>query len=237
MTPWQEFYQTVKDPSWPDCETEDEFDKLPTMIQQECLDHGYRPGQYRRQPALAHRVFPIKTSTACQLKWTWSTIFLTTETTASCHRTNQHKFDVEQFDFHNTPSKLNDRERMLQGQWPEKGCDYCKNIEAAGGQSDRITNLDLPGIHAPIELDSNPKEIKVTPRILEVYFDNTCNLKCVYCGPHFSSLWDAENKSHGEFSQGGVILRSDFKKSINIESNKQKIFDDQSAHSEPRHQQ
>jgi MoaA/NifB/PqqE/SkfB family radical SAM enzyme len=29
--------------------------------------------------------------------------------------------------------------------------------------------------------------VHVTPRILEVYFDNTCNLKCLYCGPHFSS--------------------------------------------------
>ena len=45
---------------------------------------------------------------------------------------------------------------MLEGKWPEKGCDYCINIEKAGGQSDRITNLDFPGIHAPVELDDNP---------------------------------------------------------------------------------
>jgi hypothetical protein len=104
---------------------------------------------------------------------------------------------------------------MLSGQWPTHGCNYCQDIERAGGQSDRITNLNFPGVHAPAELDINSTAIQVTPRILEVYFDNTCNLKCVYCGPHFSSLWDAENIKFG---------LTPFNKSANIESNKQKIF-------------
>lgn len=165
---------------------------------------------------MTQKVFPIKTETACQLKWNWSTIYLTTENTASCHRTNHHKFDTEIFDFHNTPTKLQDRQHMLAGQWPEQGCNYCRNIEQAGGQSDRITNLDFPGIHAPPELGHDPTAINVTPRILEVYFDNTCNLKCLYCGPHFSSLWDAENIKFGLPA---------FLKSKNIENNKHKIFD------------
>lgn len=225
MTPWQEFYNSIRDPSWPDCDKERDFDLLPDAIKQECQQvHGYTPGEYARQSALSQKVFPIKTSTACQLKWNWSTIFLTDETTASCHRTNHHKFDTTLFDFHNTPSKLDDRSRMLQGQWPEKGCEYCQQIEVAGGQSDRITNLDMPGIHAPIELDTNPTAINVTPRILEVYFDNTCNLKCVYCGPQFSSLWEAENRKHGTFQSNGITLLGTFNKSPNIESNKQKIF-------------
>ena len=134
---------------------------------------GYQPGQFLKTSKLPYRVFPIKTATACQLKWNWSTVYLTTEHTASCHRTNHHKFDTEKFDFHNTPEKLDDRQRMLAGEWPTKGCEYCRNIEQAGGASDRITNLDLVGMHAPVELDSNPTAIQVTPRILEVYFDNT----------------------------------------------------------------
>jgi hypothetical protein len=105
---------------------------------------------------------------------------------------------------------------MLNGQWPERGCQYCRDIESAGGQSDRMTNLDFPGIHAPPELDVDAQATQVTPRILEVYFDNTCNLKCVYCGPHFSSLWDAENIKFGQPA---------FAKSTRIEQNKQKIFD------------
>ena len=216
MSAWSEFYNQIRDPSWPDCPTEEQFSTLPAHIQQECQTvFGYVPGAFKKTSKLKNQVFPIKTVTACQLKWNWSTIFLTTETTASCHRTDHHKFDTEVFDFHNTPEKLADRQRMLAGQWPERGCDYCRNIESAGGSSDRMTNLDFPGIHAPPELADNPLAIQVTPRILEVYFDNTCNLKCLYCGPHFSSLWDAENVKFG---------LKPFNKSSNIDANKQRIF-------------
>jgi hypothetical protein len=216
MSAWQEFYQQIRDPSWPDCAIEEEFDSLPKHIQQECISvFGYQPGQFKKTSKLKNKRFPIHTETACQLKWNWSTIFLATEETASCHRTDHHRFDTELFDFHNTPNKLADRGRMLQGLWPKSGCDYCQNIERAGGVSDRITNLDLVGMHAPPELDQHPQAIQVTPRILEVYFDNTCNLKCVYCGPYFSSLWDAENVRFGQAA---------FEKSTNIEANKQRIF-------------
>jgi MoaA/NifB/PqqE/SkfB family radical SAM enzyme len=226
MSTWSEFYNEIKDPDWPECDNESQFASLPAYIQQECIEvFGYTPGQFKKSSKLINRAFPIKTATACQLKWNWSTIFLTTEETASCHRTNHHKFDTNVFDFHNTPSKLQDRERMLAGLWPEKGCNYCRDIEDAGGQSDRITNLDFSGIHAPPELDIDPNATNVTPRILEVYFDNTCNLKCLYCGPHFSSLWDAENKRHGTFTRGDLTITDSFKKSINIEANKQKLFE------------
>lgn len=226
MTPWQEFYQTIRDPSWPDCEDESLFLQLPAHIKQEIISiHQYRPGEYRSQSRLLQKKFPIQTQTACQLKWTWSTVFLTKGTTASCHRTDHHEFDTDRFDFHNTPSKIQDRERMLRGQWPEKGCGYCRDIEQSGGQSDRITNLDMSGIHAPPELELDPDAVTVTPRILEVYFDNLCNLKCVYCGPHFSSLWDAENKRHGTFDRNGLTLGAGFIKDPNLVKNKEKLFD------------
>jgi organic radical activating enzyme len=214
---WNEFYKQIKGDMWPECVNEEDFVKLPQWIQDECINNfGYKPGEYKKKSKLPHREFPIKTATSCQLKWNWSTIFLTNENTASCHRTDHHKFDTETFNFHNTPRKINDRHQMLRGEWPTQGCEYCQNIELAGGQSDRITNLDLPGMHAPPELDLDLTAVAVTPRILEVYFDNTCNLKCLYCGPHFSSLWDAENVKFG-----GVK----FSKSKNIERNKQKIFE------------
>lgn len=216
MTTWQEFYAQIREPTWPDCDQEADFVLLPTVIQQECRDvFGYVPGSFQKQSKLKNRRFPIVSDTACQLKWTWSTIYLTTGRTASCHRTNHHPFDPEQFDFHNTPQKINDRQRMLQGQWPVSSCDYCRNIETAGGASDRITNLDFPGIHAPPELDHDSTAVSVTPRMLEVYFDNTCNLKCLYCGPYFSSLWDAENRYWGDAA---------FVKDPNMEANKQRLF-------------
>ena len=154
------------------------------------------------------KVFPIKTATACQLKWTHSTVFLTTLKTASCHRVSQDSFDLNTFDFHNTEEKLIARQKMLEGQWPGNGCEHCKNIEDSGGTSDRILHLDFPGISAPPELDDNLAAVKVTPRILEIYFSNTCNLKCVYCTPMFSSKINQENKKWGTFLDRGVQLVS-----------------------------
>ena len=217
MSTWQEFYHEIKDPSWPACNSESDFMSLPQHIRTECIDvFGYAPGQFKNKSKLINKPFSINTSTACQLKWNWSTVFLSTGKTASCHRTDHHTFDTDKFDFHNTPSKLDDRKQMLEGKWPKRGCDYCINIERAGGQSDRITNLDFPGIHSPVELDNNPIATQVTPRILEIYFDNTCNLKCLYCGPYFSSLWDAENIKFGDKA---------FIKDPKLQSNKQKLFD------------
>jgi organic radical activating enzyme len=165
---------------------------------------------------VSKKVFPIKTATACQLKWIWSTVYLTEGRTASCHRTNHHSFDFESFNFHNTDQKIKDRQRMLDGHWPEQGCDDCRNIELAGGASDRITNLNFWEFDAPKELQLNPIATTVTPRILEIYFNNTCNLKCTYCGPEFSSLWADELKRFD-----GTIYQIN----KNFDTNKQKLFE------------
>jgi hypothetical protein len=103
----------VRDPQWPDCEHEEKFTQLPESIQLECINQfGYVPGSFQNKSKLVNKRFPIVSDTACQLKWTWSTIYLTTENTASCHRTNHHRFDAD-FNFHNTASKIDDRKRML----------------------------------------------------------------------------------------------------------------------------
>lgn len=161
------------------------------------------------------KIFPIKTATACQLKWSWSTIYLTEGRTASCHRV---MFDTipDNFDFHNTPKKIEARTKMLNGIWPGDGCEYCRDIELAGGKSDRITNLDMWEFEGPKELENDPTAVNVSPRILEIYFNNTCNLKCTYCGPYFSSLWNEENKRYGD----SVFLLDQ-----NFEINKKKCFD------------
>jgi organic radical activating enzyme len=153
-----------------------------------------------------YKKFPIVTETACQLKWSHSTVFLTELTTASCHRVAHDKFDLETFDFHNTKEKLSDRGLMLEGKWPGRGCEHCKNIEDAGGTSDRMLHLDFHGYRAPPELDHTPLATQVTPRILEIYFSNVCNLKCVYCSPQFSSQINNENKKFGHFFKDGVHI-------------------------------
>lgn len=150
--------------------------------------------------------FPINTATGCQLKWTWSTLWLTSGTTASCHRIWPEKIAIEDFqNFHNTPKKIADRKLMLNGQWPKGGCEYCKAIEDAGGKSDRQYHLEWDRITPP-ELRHNPAATVVTPRIVEVFMNNTCNLKCVYCDPGLSSSIEKENNQFGTFEKNGVEI-------------------------------
>ena len=104
-------------------------------------------------------IFPIKTETACLLKWNWSSIFFQSGTSSSCHRTQKYQIDPDNFDnFHNLPDKLKARNLMLEGKWPYEGCQYCKTVEEAGGLSDRklqlnqLENLSL--IPPEVQLDN-----------------------------------------------------------------------------------
>jgi hypothetical protein len=147
------------------------------------------------------KVFPINTATACQYKWTWSTIYLSQGQTNSCHRVGGGHLDAWNFkNFHNLPEKIRDRKLMLEGKWPDNECNYCKRIEDAGGLSERngyINTLDM----VPPELDTDPTAVEVTPRILEIYFSNLCNQSCVYCSPMFSSVIENELRKHGPLSK------------------------------------
>ena len=153
------------------------------------------------------RVFPIQSKTACLLKWAWSTVYLGQGSSSSCHRTDQAPIPVDDFgSFHNLPNKIRAREMMRRGEWPQEGCQYCEKIEAAGGTSDRQYQLlmkhDLD--RTPPELFIDPETNEVTPTILEVYFNNVCNMACLYCGSHFSTKWEEENRRFGIFKKDGV---------------------------------
>jgi hypothetical protein len=152
--------------------------------------------------------FPVNSATACLLKWGWSTLFLYTGHSNSCHRTRLSSITPDQVaTFHNTADKRRHRELMLRGDWPERGngCEYCKDIEDAGGTSDRVKHAEMLEVDQdhrqliPPELLDDPTAIDVTPTMLEVYFTNRCNMSCIYCGPGYSSQWVAENRIHGEF--------------------------------------
>jgi len=156
---------------------------------------------------MTQRIFPIKSETACLLKWAWSTVYLGQGTSSSCHRTDQAPIPADNFEsFHNLPNKIRARQMMRRGEWPQEGCQYCEKIETAGGMSDRQYQLhvghDLD--RTPTELFNDPDTNEVVPTILEVYFNNTCNMACLYCGSHFSTKWEEENRRFGVFQQGRV---------------------------------
>jgi organic radical activating enzyme len=58
----------------------------------------------------------------------------------------------------------------------------------------------------PPEMEIDSTATEVTPRLLEVYFTNLCNLACLYCGPHFSTVWANEYRKHGIIDREGFRL-------------------------------
>lgn len=158
---------------------------------------------------MSQKYFPIRTETACQLKWNWSTLYLYGGRTASCHRTGWGEVTPDTFDsFHNTDKKIRERQQMLEGKWPDESCEYCRRIEENGGFSDRMLHLDIPNM-VPTELLANPTATVVSPTILEVFFNNVCNLGCLYCLPMDSSRINQEHIKFGDFNRNGVELKSE----------------------------
>jgi organic radical activating enzyme len=171
--------------------------------------------------------FPIKKGIPCQLKWNYSTVYLTDGKTASCHRAGFGEYDRSgtQLEFHNISNKLKDRQKMLDGIWPGNGCEHCRHLEEAGGESDRTIHLNMEGTTAPPELDSNLEAVNVTPRQLEIYWGNTCNQKCIYCKAAFSSQIWQEEKRFGRFSKEDVKIDSKyFVENPHIDSDTDKLF-------------
>jgi organic radical activating enzyme len=187
------------------------------------------------------KFFPIKTETACLAKWSYSKVVLHYGLTSSCHRVNNHTFDIDTFDFHNTSEKIAQRETMLQGQWPDDEVSdeysttckkYCGALEATGEGSDRHFFNDLPELY-PDELDKDPTLTNVGPTILELYINNTCNLSCIYCIPEFSSKIHTEMIKFGRFEKNGLVLESKHKQVSNyekIQTNFWKWLDENAIH-------
>jgi organic radical activating enzyme len=149
--------------------------------------------------------FPINTGIACPLKWGWSTIRLHDGDTSSCHRVESEPVSSNTFiNFHNTPLKLVDRQKMLAGEWPGRGCEFCQKLEVTTGISDRLANR----FNQNLISETSVTELSRSPSTVEVYFDNTCNLSCLYCNNGFSSKIHHENVKFGKFEQNGVVIEN-----------------------------
>ena len=176
-----------------------------------------------KQPS---KQFPITKGLPCQLKWTHSTVYLTDGVSASCHRVKGDAMEIRngELNFHNLPAKLEARRKMLRGEWPGRGCEHCKHVEEAGGTSDRMIHLNLEGTTAPPELDKDLSAVDVTPRQLEVYWGNTCQQSCIYCGSHYSSTIQQEEKRFGNFEVDGVKIKNNWRKNPKIEEHTELLF-------------
>jgi organic radical activating enzyme len=91
------------------------------------------------------------------------------------------------------------RKTMLEGQVPAS-CLKCFQEEQQGIVSKRIwetgtwhlkENLDIPQLIAQTEHDGS---VPYKLQYLDLRLGHTCNLKCIMCSPHDSSMWVSEHK-------------------------------------------
>jgi organic radical activating enzyme len=123
----------------------------------------------------------------------------------SCHHPYAHKIDpvdVQQNPslLFNTPVLKTARKEMLSGERPSE-CNYCWRVEDSDDEnfSDRhLKSSDTWAIDDHDTIASYTGDEDIYPSYLEVSFNNACNLKCLYCGPEFSSKWAEEIKSNGQ---------------------------------------
>ena len=130
----------------------------------------------------------------CAAKWNEFSINLQQLTTRVCHLSETITFNIDDYKnnhlyFFDNPKLDKIRNEMLNNREPS-ACDYCWKIEKGGQfKSERyyktISNnnfLEIPRIEKAIL----EKEVYL-PSYLEIAFNNTCNLRCLYCDGVFSS--------------------------------------------------
>lgn len=159
---------------------------------------------YNNSADLAENQLKRISSTMCYAKWAQVSLHLTNGMTHSCYHPPLHKVDLGEIAkdpsaLHNTTQKKSERALMLKGERPA-GCSYCWKIEDAGSRSDRIYRSgEYWAQNARNDIFDSLDTGNITPRYMEVNFNQACNLKCLYCSPHLSTAWDEEIKEYGEF--------------------------------------
>lgn len=141
----------------------------------------------------------------CLAKWTQVTMHLHNGMTHSCHHPSPHKVPLEELEtnptaLHNTNYKKQIRKEMLENKKPQE-CNYCWSIEKNSESfSDRVfkSSEDWSLKHFD-EIETTKWNSNYNPKYVEVSFSNTCNFKCSYCGPTFSSKWVEEIEKHGGY--------------------------------------
>ena len=141
----------------------------------------------------------------CLAKWTQVTIQMQTGHNHSCHHPGTHKVSEAEVKrnptaLHNTRFKKKRRKEMLENKRP-KECGYCWNVEDNSPHfSDRIfkSNESWSKPHFD-EIKKSDWRGDFNPRYVEVSFSHTCNFKCSYCGPAYSTTWQQEIEKYGGY--------------------------------------
>lgn len=148
--------------------------------------------------------------TMCLAKWVEGTLYISTGMTHSCHlvRRQRAPIDLVKKDpasIFNTPQKKQERKLMVEGK-RHPDCLSCIKVEnTKKGISDRMWKNESHFSYKESVVKAG-YENNFAPVELEIGFDNTCNLKCMYCKPSNSSSWVSETLQYGIYPGGQGIL-------------------------------
>lgn len=141
----------------------------------------------------------------CGAKWYNATVWLGNGMTASCHHPPPHRVDPEEVKtnpsaLHNTQYKKLVRQEMQSGV-KTRECDYCWKIEGMGSDyvSDRYYKSKIYSQEDLVSAYNSHWTTDVTPKTLEIAFDNNCNFACSYCNAGFSTTWAHDINKHGAY--------------------------------------
>ena len=116
------------------------------------------------------------------------------------------RYDIASLDSYLSSATLNKiKQDFRDGQWPQ-GCERCRIEEENGIESKR--QLDYQRwkmMYDNYQMESNQF------LTASIAFGNTCNLKCITCGPESSSLWHKEYlEIYGTNIQSNHFYKTDF---------------------------
>jgi sulfatase maturation enzyme AslB (radical SAM superfamily) len=138
----------------------------------------------------------------CANKWTFLSVHFDAGIIKNCCNVPAKPIssdDLLKYDtdvFFNTPYELERRQEKLDNV-KHSDCVSCWTCEEKGVRSQRKPE---PFYEAHRSRFNVPRGTEALPTFLELYFNNTCDLKCVYCNDLSSSQWATELKKYNELS-------------------------------------
>jgi organic radical activating enzyme len=149
----------------------------------------------------------------CAMKWIYLYVHLGEGVVKGCHNV-PHRYvtsdDIAKYGkdlFTNSEYEINTRREKLNNiKNPE--CQRCWSSE-----SKNVRSCRLPEPYYKMHRDRFPEitnDLTPMPTMIEIAFNNTCDLKCIYCSSTFSSQWQTEDKKFNIVSKQQAVAPEGF---------------------------
>lgn len=149
----------------------------------------------------------------CAMKWIYLYVHLGEGVVKGCHNV-PHRYitsnDIIKYGkdlFTNSDYEINTRQEKLDN-IKNPDCQRCWNSE-----SKNVRSCRLPEPYYKMHRDRFPEitnDLTPMPTMIEIAFNNTCDLKCIYCSSIFSSQWQTEDKKFSIISKQQPVAPKGF---------------------------